>query len=169
MPATVSHYQMSDMFKMAGVSFWHRSMRNKIQKSPRCCAWSGSRCTHSFFSTTQQAGRGGCWGQQVSVSETIHCALWGLDWGYPLNNCSGCWNWFKVFRRIFFLPSISQLRRLQAANNCIYWPQDHFSCLVKNADPQASLYLGEFSHVMSQLNICCIVCVFFWVEATVIS
>lgn len=33
--------------------------------------------SHSFFSTTQQAGRGGCWGQQVSVSDTIHCALWG--------------------------------------------------------------------------------------------
>lgn len=61
-------------------------------------------------------------------------------------------------------------KRLQAVNNCIYWPQDHSSRLVKNADPQASLYLGEFSHVMSQLNICCFVCVcvFFWIEDTVI-
>ena len=25
----------------------------------------------------------------VSVSEVVHCALWVLDWGYPLSDCSG--------------------------------------------------------------------------------
>ncbi len=56
MPATQSHYQMSDVFKMAGVSFWHRSMRNKIQMSLRCCAWSVSRCTHSPAPHSRQVG-----------------------------------------------------------------------------------------------------------------
>lgn len=129
----LSHYQMSDMFKMAGDS----SLASFSEKQSSgvtvvlCLEWEP---VHSFLSTAQQAGRGGCWGeQQVSDRETVHCALWDLDWGYPLNNCSGCWNWFKVFRHISdhaSHPSPSY-RRLQAVNNRIYWPQDHSSCLVK--------------------------------------
>lgn len=114
--------------------------------------------------TTQQAGRGGCWGQQVSVSETIHCALWALDWGYPLNNCSGCWNWFKVFRHIpddASLPSPSH-KMLWAMNNCIHG-------FLKYRSTGFLIPRRDFSHAVSQLNKCRFVCVFFWLEGTFIS
>lgn len=43
----LSHYQMSGMYEMAEVSICHCSMRNKVQVSLWCCAWSGSRHIHS--------------------------------------------------------------------------------------------------------------------------
>lgn len=46
---------MSDIFKMVGDSFWHRSVRNKVQVSLWCCAWSGSRHTHSSSAHRRQA------------------------------------------------------------------------------------------------------------------
>lgn len=75
-------------------------------------------------------------------------------WGYPLNNCCECWNWLKVFKRIFFLQSMSQL---QAVNTCIYWPQDNLLCLVK-------MQIHRRTYTMWVYH----ACVYFWIEGTVL-
>lgn len=103
-----------------GMGRWVRNSE-KVCVSLWWGAWCGSWHTHSFSPHSSQVEEV-VWGQQVCDSENIHCSLWGLDWGYPLNNCSGCWMWFKVFRYMWdhaTHPSPSYWR-LQTRNNCIY-------------------------------------------------
>lgn len=110
--------------------------------------------SRSFVSSRQQVGWGGCWGQPVSVSKAIHCALWGPDWGYPLNNCSWCWNWFKVFKHVFFLPSIYRLQEAPSSERSLLSAPTSFFMSCYTAYPQTSSLRGVFPQPNEYMTHC---------------